>query len=378
MATTYNYFSRLTPDRVDKEAGIIRGVSVITGGVQAKGHPLICDDVTVQEMFSACESKGQIKTKANHKSGVKEVNGYLSDFRIVQCPTGEQLKADWHLLHKDPNFQHTLEIAERMPKTVGLSASFTSPKGKEKGEVTRFGKAARVKEVLSVDFVTDPAANPDGLFEIGQEQVDNARMNMAKPTSEEMLETLLEQTTALSAEVAQIREFNNDLLAEREAYEQAQAEEGEGDGEGDGEDEGEDEGEDTTTRQEDPRDVALSRALERIEQLESRNSELDQTAELEQYESAFALLEQQMTELAAQRDEALAQLEERMAPSVSASSDGVRMFSAGASGQSEFDQYVSTHKERKQSRTEAIREFIATWPDAYREHLESKVPVASM
>lgn len=371
-----HYFSRLTPDRVDKENGIIYGVSVITGGVQAKGHPLICDDKTVQEMFSACSEKGQVKTKANHKSGVKEVNGYLSDFRVVNCPTGEKCVADWHLLRKDPNYEHTLEIAERMPKTVGLSASFTSPKGKEKGEVTRFGKAARVKEVLSVDFVTDPAANPDGLFEVGDESVDTREeISMANKTDSEILQELSDNQTELMAEIRELRQFNADLLAEREAYEQEQSElvEQEEGAEGSEEAEGEEGGEG-----EDPRDIALARAMDRIEQLEGRFAESDQAEEISKYEQAFALLEEKVTLLAAQRDEAIAELESYKTPRVSASSDGVRLFSAGAAGQTEFEAYVSSQKAAGKKETIAIREFIAQWPEKYQEHLDAKEPVSTI
>jgi uncharacterized protein YcfJ len=49
-----------------------------------------------------------------------------------------------------------------MPEGVGLSASFLSP---DKPERTKSGKnAARCEELISVDYVTLPAANPDGMF----------------------------------------------------------------------------------------------------------------------------------------------------------------------------------------------------------------------
>jgi hypothetical protein len=365
MSTKLTYFSRLTPERVDKEKGIITGVSVITGGVQAKGHPLICDDQTVQQMFSACASKGQIKTKANHKSGVKEVNGYLADFRVVQGPTGEKLLADWHLLHKDPNYEHTLEIAERMPATVGLSASFTSPKGFEKGQTTRFGKAARVKEVLSVDFVTDPAANPDGLFEIGNQEVDTSEKNM---TTEEMLAQLLKNQTELSAAVAGIQEFNENLVAEREAYEE-QAEL---------EPEQEEQEEEEQAEEQEEENPMLAAALARIEQLEARVEAEEQEEVENKYEMALGVLRDQVTLLAAQRDEAIAELESYKTPRVATSSDGMRLFSRGASGQTEFEQHVSEAVASGKKRTDAIREFIAQYPDLYETHLNSKEAVGSI
>lgn len=368
-----HYFNRLTPERVDKENGIIYGVSVITGGVKAKGHPLICDTQTVEQAFSACDSKSKIKTKANHRSGVKEVNGFLQDFRVIECPTGEKVVADWHLLKKDPSYEHTLEIAERMPGTVGLSLSFTSPKGKEKGEDTKYGKAARVAEVLSCDFVTDPAANPDGLFEVKEEgTVDTEEKDMAK-TTEQLLEEILKNQTELAAQVAEVREFNDNLVAEREAYEAAQEE-----AEEEPEAEEQEEEEEQVRGEEDPRDVLLARAMERIEQLEARAEGEDEEAEAEVSAQAFGMLKEKMTLLAAQRDEALAELESFRTPRVSASTEGVRMFSRGVAGQTAFQEFVATAKERGQKPTEAITQFIAEQPDLYKEHLESREAVASM
>ncbi len=60
-----------------------------------------------------------------------------------------------------------METAEEQPETVGLSVSFTEAPGG--------GKFARVKELLSVDYVTQPAANPTGLFQAkGTASVDLA------------------------------------------------------------------------------------------------------------------------------------------------------------------------------------------------------------
>jgi hypothetical protein len=382
MSKPLHYFSRLSPERVDAKEGIVRGVSIITGGVQAKGHPLGVDSETVREFYAACEAKGKVKTKANHKSGVKEVNGYLSDFRVVSCPTGEKLIGDWHLLKKDPNYEHTLEIAERMPDTVGLSGSFTSPKGFEKGEKTKHGPMARVKEVLSVDFVTDPAANPDGLFEIGDETVDTEEKNMAKPTTEELLEQILANQTELQAEIGQIKEFNDALVAEREEAEETN-EQIYVDDKGNeytqsevdairAQEEGGGEGEDSPLAEE----LAALRA--EIHELKARNEELDQAEEIGKYETALSMLREKVTLLAAQRDEAILELESYKTPRVSASSDGARLFSRGSANQTEFEAYVSEQVAAGKKRTEAITDFIRENPEAYQQHLESKEPVGAI
>ncbi|MDX2108759.1 MAG: hypothetical protein SFY80_00815 [Verrucomicrobiota bacterium] len=143
---------------IDKTAGVIRGVSMLTGNMVAKGHPLLVDKTTLQQIHDCAVSMGQVPVKENHKSGAGEVTGFLSNFRIE----GNQVKADWNLLKTYPRFEQILETAERMPSGVGLSVAFIGPKQ------AQFDKAgqqlARCAELLSCDYVTSPAANPDGLF----------------------------------------------------------------------------------------------------------------------------------------------------------------------------------------------------------------------
>lgn len=139
---------------VDTEAGIIHGVSVLTSGLVARGNDLAVDATTLEQLIAAAEAKGgQIPVKVDHKSGAAAVCGYLDNFHLE----GKKAKADWHLLATHPQRNQILEVAERMPTGVGLSASFIAPKTAEKGK-------ARVEELISVDYVTLPAANPDGLF----------------------------------------------------------------------------------------------------------------------------------------------------------------------------------------------------------------------
>lgn len=173
---------------VDNEEGVIRGVSIITSDVRAKGHDLEVDGKTLKQMKACAEKKGKVPVKWNHKTGADAVNGYLTNFRI----DGKKLKADWHLLKSHERFDHALELATEMPESVGLSASFMGadeladgtkvfqPKpddeiktryklvAGEKVPVAPGTKVfARCAELVSVDLVATPAANPDGLFEAG-------------------------------------------------------------------------------------------------------------------------------------------------------------------------------------------------------------------
>jgi hypothetical protein len=146
-------FAEIGP--IDDEAGIIRGVSVITLGL-ARGHDLIIDQTTLEQVIlSAQEYENGVKVKVDHGSGVYSIVGSVRDFRI----DGDRVKGDLHLLKTADKRQHILELARELPDTFGLSVSINGM------HETKDGKTyARCSRIRSCDIVTDPAANPDGLL----------------------------------------------------------------------------------------------------------------------------------------------------------------------------------------------------------------------
>ncbi len=156
----------------------IRGVSVITGGQEAEGHGLTIDDTTLQQLQECAKSRGKVPVTLDHGSGVKDLNGFLTGFRIDTLGDQPKIRADWHLLESHPETKVMLEKAEKMPTCFGLSVAF---KGPPKGVPIGGGKmAARCEKLLSVDVVTRPAAN-EGLFSVPS--VDKSENNMAKESA---------------------------------------------------------------------------------------------------------------------------------------------------------------------------------------------------
>ncbi|MBP7620642.1 MAG: hypothetical protein KA745_06735 [Gemmatimonadales bacterium] len=159
--------------KVDRAKGIVFGVSVITGGVKAKGHDLWTDNTTLLQMKEKGDERGKVLVKENHKNpgggttGVDAMVGFLTDFRVEDGKT----KADLHFYSSHPRRDLYLDAAENTPELFGLSAAFIPP---EKGEVKAGKKMARVEELVSVDLVTTPAANPSGLFSAGVDSSDGA------------------------------------------------------------------------------------------------------------------------------------------------------------------------------------------------------------
>lgn len=157
---------------IDTTDCVIKGVSLITCGCEAEGHNLQVDDETVGKLFQLAKGRGKVPVNLDHGTGIEKMNGYVTNFRM----DGDKLRGDWHLLKNHSETPLMLERAATMPDCFGLSVAF-----KGQGvEVSPGKKAARAEKLLSVDCVTRPAANADGLFGARDEfSVDTGSHDMA-------------------------------------------------------------------------------------------------------------------------------------------------------------------------------------------------------
>lgn len=154
---------------IDSEAGIIRGVSVITKG-PALGHGVMIDDKTLEQVKIAAEQySGGLKVKLKHSGDAGDIVGYIDTLRV----SGEKLLGDLHLLQTSPHRAYILEIAERIPDTFGLSIAFSGPSEKSEDKLTTL---QRCSEIYSVDLVDSPAANPSGFFARKLKQLQNGEV----------------------------------------------------------------------------------------------------------------------------------------------------------------------------------------------------------
>lgn len=150
-------FAAVADSKIDAEAGVIRGVSLITVG-PALGHGVAIDRKTLEQVKTAAELyTGGLKVKLDHSGGAGDIIGYIDTMRI----DGDKLLGDLHLLQSSPHRTYILEIAQRIPDTFGLSIAFSGPSevGSDKKTILQ-----RCSEIYSVDLVSEPAANPDGFF----------------------------------------------------------------------------------------------------------------------------------------------------------------------------------------------------------------------
>lgn len=159
--------------QIDHKAGIIRGVSVMTAG-EVPDRGTYADMRTLQMLKIECDKYvSGVKVKADHKSGIFGTAAYLKNFRIE----GNQLKADLYVLESEENRAKLFEMASEIPDTFGLSVSIEQEIEEVAGRL-----AIRPTAVDSIDLVTEPAANPAGLF---SKQVDaNPKQNNTMTDSE--------------------------------------------------------------------------------------------------------------------------------------------------------------------------------------------------
>jgi hypothetical protein len=140
---------------VDRAAGIIYGVAVITQGA-VRGWGVSADATTLEQVKACSEAyEGGLKVKADHKSGIFGTAASLRKFRI----DGDTLRADLHVLKSEVNREKLFEMAEEISDTFGLSIVFSG-----EDEVRGGKRFARCTEIYSADIVSEPAANPNGLF----------------------------------------------------------------------------------------------------------------------------------------------------------------------------------------------------------------------
>lgn len=368
----YQFECSMVGGAVNADDGVIEGVSVITGGMRAKGHNLEVDATTLEQMRSLGEEKGQVPVKWNHKSGADAVNGFLQNFRIK----GKKLLADWHLLKTHPQFEQALELATRMPKNVGLSASFIGKNEKKGGK-----EFARCEDLISVDLVATPAANPDGMFEA---RVDNDVELMA----DKLIPGVSPDTTEDAATIllGEFRQFAADVNTRLIALEEP-ADDDDDDADGDdGEGDDGEEGAEGAEGAEAPA-TGFQNIGQVLQYFEARLDAAASAGERREFEAAYQTLEAQVGELLGVNEQLLGEnallaeayqelsAKTKNVVEFSAGTDGARQATVKASGGRKltaFEQRVEALKATGKSVGEAMIFAVEEDSERYTQHLEAK------
>lgn len=178
------------------------GISVATAG-PALGHDMMVDDVTLLQAEAAGQKGSPVKVFTDHVESIESLIGFLTNFRIVE----DQLRADFEVMASHPKAEFYRDILQKAPKSLGFSMSFSGQPDEVDG--TRF---ARVSELVSVDLVSRPAANPDGIFRAGSEpKIDMGQQGMTEnqviaPAPEVAPEApVVEEKLSVESDIAEIK-----------------------------------------------------------------------------------------------------------------------------------------------------------------------------
>jgi len=199
--STVSYGTPECPQIVDREggmfeSGMISKVSIITRG-EALGHEMWVDQDFLSDVTAAINSAaiasptGGVKARFTHpglsSDGVGQKLGRVTNAQV----SGEQVIADVHFqrastISPDGNLaEYVMTLAEETPEDFGLSIVFEhdSELAELHVEANTSGNRyvspdednlnnyvhAQLGRLRSADVVDSPAANPEGLFQRGQE-----------------------------------------------------------------------------------------------------------------------------------------------------------------------------------------------------------------
>ena len=148
-----------------------KGISAITAG-PALGHDCIIDQVTLEQVCQLGNESSPVKVFPDHDESVSDLIGAMTNFRIE----GEQVKCDLELIGEHPMANYYGKILSIFPEALGFSIAWIGSVIEEAGQ-----QVARLVELTSVDLVSQPAANPSGLYSNG-EKVARKLKSAAKTT----------------------------------------------------------------------------------------------------------------------------------------------------------------------------------------------------
>lgn len=166
-----------------------KGISVITAG-PALGHGMVIDAETLTQVVEKGNEAGQVKVLSDHSSSVSNIIAYLENFSL----DGGRVRADLTLFESHDGFAYFSELISTLPGQIGFSISFSGiPRVAEDGT-----QLADVQTLFSVDLVTNPAANPTGVFHARVDSKQNA-VTQTSQVEETKLEATAEAVPAAPA-----------------------------------------------------------------------------------------------------------------------------------------------------------------------------------
>ena len=200
-------------------ANKLKNVSILTIG-EARGHNLLIDEKSLEQALAVAQSMKRIKVTMGHGAPVTGILGYIDGFRIE----GERLMGDLTLFNTN-EAQFVQHLAQVLPEGFGMSLTFSGVPEEVAGN--RF---ARVTEIYDCSIVSEPAANPAGMFsafsavDMKKLQMNEAPVEVKKELSEPAVVATpapeapaVETPAVVEAPKAELAEMPSDKPAEKMA-----------------------------------------------------------------------------------------------------------------------------------------------------------------
>ena len=164
-------------------ANKLNGVSILTVG-EARGHNLTIDQTSLKQALKVAQSMKRIKVTMGHGAPVTGILGYIDNFSIK----GDRLLGDLNLFNTN-EAQFVEQLAQVLPEGFGISLTFSGVP-----EIMGAERFARVTEIYDCSIVSEPAANPAGMFsafcavDMQKLQMNEAPVEVKKELSEPTVE----------------------------------------------------------------------------------------------------------------------------------------------------------------------------------------------
>ena len=160
-------------------ANKLNSVSILTVG-EARGHNLTIDQTSLEQALKVAQSMKRIKVTMGHGAPVTGILGYIDNFSIK----GDRLLGDLNLFNTN-EAQFVEQLAQVLPEGFGISLTFSGVP-----EIMGAERFARVTEIYDCSIVSEPAANPAGMFsafsavDMKKLQMNEAPVEVKKELSE--------------------------------------------------------------------------------------------------------------------------------------------------------------------------------------------------
>jgi hypothetical protein len=165
--------SRGVSMRVDRQAGVIRGVKVL--GLESRNGRTYLPEALAQAARLYEDAKVNVNHPKGNPSGPRDYQDRIGTIRHATVQPGEGLFGDFYFNPKHALAEQLMWDAEHAPENVGFSHNVEA-------RVARRGERVVVEaitRVQSVDLVADPATTR-GLFESAVVESDTATADPAK------------------------------------------------------------------------------------------------------------------------------------------------------------------------------------------------------